>query len=85
MKTLRKWYARNFQIITLAQAKEWKLSFTMNIYGDEINALSNTKTCRSLWKDKNGHYRVDSLYGYKSETFISGYDVYRNNSGKMGV
>ena len=29
------------------------LEFVRNVYGDEINALSDRKTVRSIWKCKN--------------------------------
>ena len=57
-KSIKLWWIRNFQVITLAKAAELELTFYRNVFGDEINALN----CRSLWKDYEGRsYRVDEL------------------------
>ena len=92
MKALRKWYARNFQIITIEQAVEWDLEFLRNVYGDEINHLSSSKKlCRSIWKDaKNKQYRIDVLgYDYiihPSEPYISGVDPSTDSgTSKVGI
>lgn len=58
MEQIKMWYARWFKVITNQQAKEWKLTFVRNVYGDEINHIN----CRSIWKDLKGRcYRVKSL------------------------
>jgi hypothetical protein len=74
-EALKLWYARNFQIITLTQAKEWKLTFVRNVFGDEINNLSNsTHLCRSIWEDEKGRtYRVSNLY-YGSKALFAEVD-----------
>lgn len=59
------WLARNFQVISFKQAKEWQLDFVKNIFGDGINHLN----CRSIWKDKKGReYRVEDFI-YKDRIF----------------
>lgn len=50
------WFARWFLIITEEQAKEWGLTFSRNVYGDEINMLDGA---RSIWLDQDKNvYRV---------------------------
>jgi hypothetical protein len=57
-KSIKKWYARNFQVISLDKAVAWKLTHVRNINGDEVNVLD----CRSIWKDNKGRlYRVKVL------------------------
>jgi hypothetical protein len=56
---IKKWWARNFSVITIKQANEWGLIHIRNIYGDSINSLN----CRSIWKDSKGRkYRVRELH-----------------------
>ncbi len=58
MQFIKLWWYRNFEVITLAKAKELGLHFYRNVFGDEIVALN----CRSLWKDNKGRcYRIDEL------------------------
>ncbi len=58
MKSIKMWYARNFQVINIELTKEWNLKWYRNVFGDEINQIN----CRSLWSDKNGRkYRVELL------------------------
>lgn len=53
------WFARWFQIISEEQAKEWGLTFSRNVYGDEINMLDGA---RSIWLDSEKNvYRVQEL------------------------
>lgn len=55
----KKWWARNFKVISIKQAKEWNLIHVTDIFGDAINHLN----CRSIWKDSKGkRYRVKQLY-----------------------
>lgn len=55
MNAIKKWYYRNFKVISNKQAKQWGLKFVRNIYGDEINHIN----CRSIWVDKKGrNYRI---------------------------
>jgi len=54
---IKKWYARNFEVIGLAKAYEWELVFVRNLYGDEINAIN----CRSLWADQYGRLYIVQL------------------------
>ena len=52
------WFIRNFKIIENEKARELKLDFNRNVYGDEINYLN----CRSIWTDHKGRpYRVRQL------------------------
>lgn len=58
MEEIKRWFERNFKVITQKRANELGLSWVRNIYGDEINH----KNCRSIWKDKKGRqYRVKQL------------------------
>lgn len=53
------WFARWFQIISEEQAREWGLTFSRNIYGDEVNLLDGA---RSIWLDSEKNvYRVQEL------------------------
>lgn len=55
---MKKWYMRNFCIISNIKAIEMDLTHIENIYGDEINKLN----CRSIWLDsKQRKYRVKNL------------------------
>ena len=65
MKSIKMWYARNFQVISNDLAEEWDLKWYRNVYGDEINHIN----CRSLWIDKKGHsYRVEHLPSIQTST-----------------
>lgn len=59
MQKLKRWYARNFLILSVKQAQELGLTYEENLYGDSINLFN----CRSLWVDeKDNFYRVNRLY-----------------------
>lgn len=55
---IKRWYKRNFCILSTEECKEMNLLPAFNIYGDAINMLN----CRSLWKDDQGKlYRCKDL------------------------
>jgi hypothetical protein len=55
---IKKWYCRNFRIITTEQAVKLHLKPWRNVYGDRINQ----ENCRSVWVDeKHRGYRVEEL------------------------
>lgn len=58
MKRFKRWIARNFRVITIAEAQELGLGFHHNVHGDMINLIG----CRSLWIDEKGRpYRIGEL------------------------
>lgn len=66
---IKMWWARNFKVISIKQAKKWELFFVRNIFGDPINHYN----CRSIWKDSKGRlYRVKQLYLIELDDEYSG-------------
>ena len=58
MKEIKMWLIRNFKVISISEAKKYKLKFLTNIYGDSISKLN----CRSIWVDDLGrNYKVKEL------------------------
>lgn len=59
IKRLKKWYARNFRVLTVEEAMELDLKWYRNIYGDAILLFN----CRSIWIDENyNFYSVETIY-----------------------
>lgn len=59
LKYIKLYIIRNFKVITINDAVTNGLTFSRNIYGDEVNTIN----CRSLWVDTHGKvYRVKQLY-----------------------
>ena len=55
---IKRWYKRNFCILTMKECMEMNLIHSFNLYGDGINMFN----CRSFWKDEKGRlYRCENL------------------------
>ena len=68
---IKKWWARNFSVISIKQANEWGLIHIFNIYGDSVNHLN----CRSIWTDlKAREYRVTELFELQVNNKLSAVD-----------
>ena len=56
---IKNWWVSHYRIITMKKAKDMKLEFVTNVYGDQIKFLN----CRSIWVDNKGNpYRCKDLY-----------------------
>jgi hypothetical protein len=63
LHNLKMLYLSIFKVITKEQAINLGLSFSCNVYGDEINKIN----CRSIWEDRKGNaYRVSELIEQKN-------------------
>ena len=59
MKKIKMWFKKEFGVLTQKECIELNLTFSHNIYGDQINHLN----CRSIWIDKTfKSYRCNELY-----------------------
>lgn len=47
---IKRWYKRNFCILSIEECIEMNLTPSFNVYGDGINMFN----CRSFWKDEKG-------------------------------
>lgn len=58
MTDIKRWYKRNYCILSIEECEKMSLIPSFNLYGDAVNMFN----CRSFWKDEKGRlYRCKAL------------------------